>query len=134
MTETVTLSERSAAPKPAVSKPLPPTVIGCRPGTAASMVSATSRSAVPLASLTRSPTSSPWRFSIKAWPMKQSLASLPLPLRKSLASGSVVEACVSLVGCSPWKSRSPLRPSAAGLPLPSFGRKLFIELSADGRK
>ena len=42
--------------------------------------------------------------------MKQSLASLPLPLRNSLASGSVVEACVSLVRCSPWKSRSPLRP------------------------
>ena len=42
---------------------------------------ATSRSAVPLASLTRPSTSSPWRFSISAWPMKQSLASLPLPLR-----------------------------------------------------
>jgi hypothetical protein len=35
------------------------------------------------------------RFSIRAGPMKQSLASLPGPLRYSFASGSVVEACVS---------------------------------------
>ena len=47
--------------------------------------------------------------------MKQSLASLPLPLRNSLASGSVVEACVSLVRCSPWKSRSPLPPGCRRL-------------------
>ena len=62
--------------------------------------------------------------------MKQSLASLPLPLRNSSASGSVVEACVSLVRCSPWKSRSPLRPGAGGSPEPSFGRKLFIDAHA----
>ncbi len=43
------------------------------------------------------PTIRPFRFSISAWPMKQSLASLPGPLRNSLASGSVVEACVSLL-------------------------------------
>ena len=62
--------------------------------------------------------------------MKESLASLPLPLRNSLASGSLVEAWVSLARCSPWKSRSPLRPGAGGSPEPSFGRKLFIDAQA----
>jgi hypothetical protein len=47
-------------------------------------------------------------------------------LRISRASGSVVEACVSLLRFSPWKSRSPLRPASGGEPLPSFGRKLFM--------
>ena len=45
--------------------------------------------AVPLASLRRPSTISPWRFSISRWPIKQSLASLPLPLRYSFASPSV---------------------------------------------
>ena len=61
--------------------------------------------------------------------MKHSLASLPRPLRNSLASGSVVELWVSFLRAWPWKSRSPLRP-AGGVPgggssEPSFGRKLF---------
>ena len=34
--------------------------------------------------------SRPLRFSISAWAMNTSLASFPLPFRKSLASGSVV--------------------------------------------
>src|SRR4051812_2390326 len=60
---------------------------------------ATSRSAaVPLAAApTRPSTISPLRFSISERPMNDSLASLPLPLRNNLGSGSVVEACVSLV-------------------------------------
>ncbi len=58
--------------------------------------------------------------------MKASLASLPLPLRNSLASGSLVETCVSLVRRSPLKSRSPLRPGAGGSPEPSFGRNDLV--------
>jgi len=38
----------------------------------------------------------------------------------------VVEAWLSLLRFSLWKSRSPLRPGAGGWPLPSFGRKLFM--------
>jgi hypothetical protein len=48
--------------------------------------------------------------------MKLSLASLPAPLRCSLASGSVVEACVALLRFSPRKSCSPLRPGSGGSP------------------
>ncbi len=55
-----------------------------------------------VASLTRPSTSRPCRFSIRAWPMNDSLASLPLPLRNSLASGSVVELWVSLRRFSRW--------------------------------
>ena len=70
------------------------------------------------------PTISPLRFSISAWPMKQSFASLPRPLRYSRASGSVVEACVSFVRfcrgsparrCAPVRAarrRAVLRPEA----------------------
>src|SRR6266403_5090130 len=47
-------------------------------------------------------------------------------LRYNRALGSVIEACVSLLRFSPWKSRAPLRPGAGGSPLPSFGRKLFM--------
>jgi hypothetical protein len=39
--------------------------------------------------------------SMSAWPMKESLASLPRPLRESRASGSVVEAWMSFVRRSP---------------------------------
>jgi hypothetical protein len=39
------------------------------------------RSAVPVAFVTVAATTSPLRFSISAWPMKLSLASLPGPLR-----------------------------------------------------
>ena len=35
--------------------------------------------------------------------MNESFDSLPEPFLKSLASGSVVEACVSLARFSPWK-------------------------------
>jgi hypothetical protein len=42
----------------------------------------------------------------------------------------VVEAWVSLLRFSPWKSRSPFRPGPGGAPEPSFGRKLFIEAQA----
>jgi hypothetical protein len=57
--------------------------------------------------------------------MKQSRLASPSPLRNSRASASVVERCVSFERFSPWKSRSPLRPGAGGVPEPSFGRKLF---------
>jgi hypothetical protein len=60
--------------------------------------------------------------------MWQSLASLPRPLRNSLASGSVVEAWVALLRFSPWKSRSRLRPPplASGSSWSaSLGLKLF---------
>ncbi|MGY2812082.1 hypothetical protein ACVIHF_008812 [Bradyrhizobium sp. USDA 4506] len=64
--------------------------------------------------------------------MKQSFVSLPFPLRYSLASGSVVEAWVSLECFWPWKSASALRPppGAGGSPEPSFGLTLFIEAQA----
>jgi hypothetical protein len=55
------------------------------------------------------------------------LASRPAAFLANRASASVVEACVSFDRFSPWKSRSPLRPASGGSPLPSFGRKLFLE-------
>jgi len=58
--------------------------------------------------------------------MNDSLASLPRPLRCSRASGSVVEACVSLLRFWLWKFCSPLRPASGGGPEPSFGRKLLV--------
>ena len=70
-------------------------------------------------------THKPLRFSMVAWPAMQSRASLPGPLRMSFASGSVVEACVSLRHCSPLKSVQPL--PLAGPLGSSFGRKLFNE-------
>ena len=42
---------------------------------------AASRSMVPEASPSSVSTTSPWRFSVIALPMKESFASLPLPLR-----------------------------------------------------
>jgi flavin reductase (DIM6/NTAB) family NADH-FMN oxidoreductase RutF len=39
------------------------------------------RSAWPSAGVRQASTRRPWRFSIRPWPMKQSLASLPGPLR-----------------------------------------------------
>src|ERR1700747_2889419 len=98
-----------------------------RPALSLIMSRAALRSDVPLASVNLASTISPWLFSIIIWPMWQSLASFPTPLRNSRASGSVVEACVSLARFSPWKSRSELRPpSLGGSSLPSFGTKLFI--------
>ena len=60
---------------------------------------------------------------------------MPRLLRYSLASGSMVEACVALVRVSPWKSASRyVRPMAVGWspgPLPgSIGLTLFIEAHA----
>ncbi len=111
----VTLLSRSSATKSSVSKALSvPTVtrwarpawgsIRCR---AAKPPGTSSRgSAWPEARVATAPTIRPWRFSISAWPMKQSLASLPRPLRYSRASGSVVEAWVSLRRFWPRKSCS----------------------------
>src|SRR5512144_294022 len=89
------------------------------------MASAAIRSAAPEARVSSASTASPLRFSISTWPMKQSRLAWPSPLRNSRASASVVERCVSFERFSPWKSRSPLRPGAGGVPEPSFGRKLF---------
>jgi hypothetical protein len=55
---------------------------------------AASRSAAPVAAVRRGEITKSWQFSISTCPMKQSLASLPLPLQKSRALGSMVEACV----------------------------------------
>src|SRR5918992_4242305 len=65
--------------------------------------------------------------------MKHSRASLPLPLRNSRASGSVVEACVSLLRRSPWKSRLVLRPPPGGSSRSSLDRKLFKDAHASTR-
>ena len=46
--------------------------------------------------VTAAPTIKPLRFSVSTCRMKLSLASLPLPLRYSRASGYVTEACVAL--------------------------------------
>ena len=100
-----------------------PKVMRWLPGSRSTMASAASRSAVPVAGISRGEIR-PWRFSISTCPMKHSLASLPLPLRNSRASGSVVEACVwfsrfshesPLPGCAP-------RREGGGA---SLGRKLF---------
>src|SRR5271169_1770998 len=83
-----------------------PRVTGRRLVRGAIRVRAARRSAWPEARVVTAPTIRPLRFSISAWPMKHSRASLPGPLRKRRASGSVVEACVSFLRRSPWKSRS----------------------------
>src|SRR5215467_469480 len=96
------------------------------------MSRAAARSAVPLASVSRASTMSPLRFSVSRWPMWQSFASFPAPLRNSRASGSVVEKCVSFLRFSPRKLRSALRPPLRAPPpdggpsLPSLGTKLFM--------
>jgi hypothetical protein len=61
----------------------------------------------------------PWRFSIRAWLMTQSLASFPCSFRNSRASGLVVEACVSLRRRSPWRRASHCGHSRAALPAES---------------
>ena len=82
-----------------------------------SIASAASRSAVPVAWVRVASTMRPLRFSVIRWPIWQSLASLPAPLRNKRASGSVVEECVSLRRFSPWKLRSALRlPPRAAAP------------------
>src|ERR1700722_12510967 len=110
-----------------------PRVIGLgRSAHGSIMCSAAIRSAWPLASVRQASRTRPLRFSINAWPIEQSLASLPGPLRWSRALRIVVEACVSLERFWPWKSASRFRPPPAvgGSPEPSFGRKLFIDAQA----
>ena len=64
----------------------------------------------PLRAWCARPRSARCRFSISRCPMKHSREGWPSALRYSLASGSVVEACVSLLRFSPRKFRSALRP------------------------
>src|SRR4029077_6790896 len=75
--------ERSSLTKSSGSYALsPPSVIGRgRSARGSIMCSAAIRSAWPLASVRQASTTRPLRFSINACPMKQSLASLPGPLR-----------------------------------------------------
>src|SRR5262249_10214222 len=85
----VTLSSRRAVMKPAVSKPLSPaTVIRWQPGTSAAMAAAASRSAVPLASLTRLSTNKPCRFSIQRMAHRTELGLL--------ASAFAIEPCLGV--------------------------------------
>src|SRR4029077_5040479 len=85
--------------------------------------SAASRSALPLASLRKVCSNSPFRFSINTCPMWLSLAWLPLDLVNNRASGSVVDSWVWFLRFSPRKSTSP--PASGGFPPPSLGRKLL---------
>ena len=64
--------------------------------------------------------------------MKQSLASIPGPLRYSRASGSVVLQCVWLERFSPRKSVGALRPPPPVPPASDgfLGLKLFIDAHA----
>ena len=131
VTPPVAFSGCSAATKPAVSKTCSaPTMIACRRGTAANIVSAIARSTVPVASLSRPSFSNPWQFSVNAWPMNDRLASLRLARRNSLTSESVVEARVSLVRRSSWKSRSPFGSGAGESPSAFSSRKLCIDVQA----
>src|SRR6266511_2230996 len=78
-----------------------PTVTRRSPGIASIIFIAADGSALPVAGSTSTSTANPLRFSINTWPLMLSLASLPAPLRASMASGSVVDACVSLDRFSP---------------------------------
>src|SRR5262245_18857492 len=83
-------------------------------------------SAFPSARSKRNPTQSPFRFSMRAFPIKHNLASVPELFRYNRDSGFVVEACVSLVRFSPWKFTVGLfPPPSGGRSDPSFFRKLF---------
>ena len=64
---------------------------------------AAARSAVPVAWVAQTLATSPCRLSSSTWPRYASLASFPPPFRCSIASGSVVDWCVSLRRRSPWK-------------------------------
>src|SRR5680860_815986 len=79
----------------------------------------------------------PFRFCTTVCPAEASLASLPLPLRASRASGSVLEAWVVFERGSPWKSTLGFLPvPRVGTSPPSWsspsslGRKLFKEAAA----
>lgn len=86
---------------------------------------AASRSAVPVASVSRVSTTKPLRFSIRTWPCSASSDSVPLR-RARRASGSVVDSCVAFVRRSPRKSTVglPGSPSLFGGG-PSLGFRLF---------
>jgi hypothetical protein len=88
--------DRRAAAVGVLSYPLSaPSVTGCEVSVWGWIsVSAAHRSAWPVAVVVTAPTIRALRFSISAWPMKHSRASLPKPLRNRRASGSVVEPCV----------------------------------------
>ena len=103
------------------------TVARLLPGISSIISRAASRSQVPVAWVTSPSTAKPLRFSISTWPVKESLASLPLPFLARRASGSVVEAWVALERFSPWKSTSSLRPWAGGS---SEGDRLLDENSS----
>jgi len=60
-------------------------------GSVATIASAASRSARPVACVSRVFTTRPLRFSISKWPRQQSLASCPLAFLYSRACGSVVD-------------------------------------------
>src|ERR1700737_2561202 len=107
---------RQPATKSAVSYPLSAPIVLRGLALSSIISSAVVRSAVPVASVSRASTMSPLRFSVIRGPMWQSLASLPWPLRKRRASGSVFEKCVSFVRFSPWKSQSRFRPLSPFLP------------------
>ena len=69
---------------------------------------------------------SPCRLSNSRWPRDASFASFPWPFRCSIASGSVVDWCVSLRRRSPWKSTVGFPGSSGGaLGAASRHRKLF---------
>src|SRR5215470_14076381 len=84
-----------------------------------------SRSAVPVACVASALTTKPYRVSIIACPAYDSFASRPLPSRASRASWSVVEAWVSLLRRSPWKSTVGLPGSSGGRAASSFRLKLL---------
>jgi ferredoxin len=69
----------------------------------ASNSKAASRSAVPVALVTHTLATRPWRLSSRTLPAYDSFASLPGPFRASMASGSVVDCWVSFRRDSPWK-------------------------------
>src|SRR5215831_8061486 len=97
---------------------------------------------MPFASVTAVSTTSPLRFSISACPMKLSLASLPTPLRCSLASGSrgrsvcriaallAAEVLLAVAARVGRVARSGLRPEALhlspGLDLRAVHRKVLV--------
>ena len=87
---------------------------------------AASRSAVPVAWVAQTLATSPCRLSNSTWPRYASFASFPWPFRCSIASGSVVDWCVSLRRRSPWKSTVGFPGSSGGaLGAASRHRKLF---------
>ncbi len=116
---------RIAVTKAASSQPLsPPSVIPSGSPKFLVIISATSRSAVLVASVILAPTVRPWGFSssdARIW------YGFPLWLGAFLysrASSSLIQACVWLLSFSSRNSCVTLRLGVGGLPLPSLDRKL----------